>query len=889
MNKIPVLTFNTGEVTPLLWWRSDLEKYQGSSRRLENFLVEPQGAIKRRLGTKVFSRLGNKGEFTGVRVIPWVISKDDYFQLVFVPGTIKVFNRSGIQVTSLAHPYSEEELKSIDYTQVYDIMFIASNGHPLKELQRTATFTFQLVDHEFKGGPFGDQNLDTTKTLTATYSAPAFFDVVATGHSPFAATDVGRKLKILNATLSEVSGTFGTSDQGQVSTTLPGNGTVKLTTFGGVWDGRLDLQKSLDNGSTWQNIGSISAIDGNRNGSITREINEHNAIVRAIMAVRNSTTSDSGCQYYLSTTGEQFTYLEVISYTSPTEVRCGLVAGKNDTITNESIWALGEFSETTGYPRTVAIFEERLFLGGTTSKPATIYGSVINDWENFHQTTFDDGPLTFSLSSDSRNTIRWMVPEKQLIIGTDAAEWTIGSRENKQALNAGNVSARRQQQFGSDPIKPIESGDMTVYVESGGKRMRTVSYVFQDDGYISNDMTILAEHLTKDFDLSRLAYARTPDKIIWALRSDGTLLSFSFEKDQNVMAWARHPMPNATILDIDSVIGPNNDEVGLIIEREDGIYYEVINQTNDCIDWVQKYNLDSDNEIISLYGDENGFVVYDDILDKENPAFQGTGLFIRLNSAATDLSFRVGGQLLAVNVDYVDAGNLLYWFPKITNSLLLKAFDGLTEITALSKIDANDSFVIRVDNDSNDIDTAKIKYNAVDLVKNTDFFVMSGARQFLIVDQAGQDINLYSVTESDNTAWPVEDWSINEVKELISTAGTGRVNLTVGLPMVSLCELTDVTPRPGLRKNFSEAELYLVDSVGGEISANGGKKYEVIKYIDKNVTANQIPEPYTGKKVIPMVHGYTNDKNQSIIIKNDSIHKMTVAALALIGNVTGNK
>jgi len=893
MNKLPLLTFNTGEVTPLLWWRSDLEKYQGMSRRLENFLVEPQGAIKRRLGTKVFQRLGEKGEFDGVRIIPWVISRDDYFQLVFIPGEIKIFNRAGIEITSLAHPYSVDDLAIMDYQQVYDIMFIANNNHPLKELRRTGQFSFQLVDHNFNGGPFGDQNVDTSDTLTATFNSGVSFTVTASGHSPFVSTDVGRQIKILNATLSEVSGNFDDTQQGDVSATLPGNGTVTLRTEGGVWEGRLDLQKSLDNGATWVNIGSISSIEGNRNGEITREVTEYNAIVRARMAERTTTTDDSGCQYYLSTTGEQYTHLEITSFSSSTNVGAMLLAGKKETITDESIWFLGSFSETTGFPGTVTIFEERLFLGGTIEKPATIYGSKINDWENFNQTTFDDGPVVFTLSSDARNSIRWMIPETQLIIGTDSGEWTVGTRENDKALSGSgsNVTARRHQQFGSEPIKPVEGGDMTIYVESGGKRMRTVSYVFQDDGYISNDMMILAEHLTKEYDLTRLAYTRTPDKIIWALREDGLLMSFTFERDQNISAWARHPMPNSKILDIDAVIGPDNDEVGLVVEREDGIYYEVINQNNLCIDWAQEYSLNSVNEIISLFGNESGFVIYDQTLDELDLEFTGTGTFIRLDSAASSLIFSYGGKTLALNEDYMDAGNLLYWFPSknFTQSSAIKAFDGLTEITALSRIDANESFVIRVDNDSKNINNAKVKNNGVDLVRDLDFFTMTGARQFLIIDAGAYNINQITVHNNNDTAWSVDDWSIDNADNMISLVNTQTTDFIAGLPISSLIEMIDPTGGPGFTRNFTEVELYLVDSVGGSISLNGGKTTDEIKYLDSDIVPDTKPEPYTGKKVIPAMHGYTNDNNQSIIIENDSIHRMSVAAVALIGNVTGKK
>ena len=145
-NKIPILKFNTGEISPELWWRSDIEKYMGSSRRLENFIVKPQGAIKRRFGTRAITRIGNKGQYEDAKIIPWVITREDYFQLIFTPdGNISIYNRIGSLVEIISHPYSAQELAEIDFQQVFDVMFIAHENHPLQDLKRTAQFTFTLT------------------------------------------------------------------------------------------------------------------------------------------------------------------------------------------------------------------------------------------------------------------------------------------------------------------------------------------------------------------------------------------------------------------------------------------------------------------------------------------------------------------------------------------------------------------------------------------------------------------------------------------------------------------------------------------------------------------------------------------------------------------------
>ena len=59
--------------------------------------------------------------------------------------------------------------------------------------------------------------------------------------------------------------------------------------------------------------------------------------------------------------------------------------------------------------------------------------------------------------------------------------------------------------------------------------------------------------------------------------------------------------------------------------------------------------------------------------------------------------------------------------------------------------------------------------------------------------------------------------------------------------------------------------------------------------IDVNTITDQLIEPFTGKKRIAFNHGYSNDEDDSIMIRNNSVHGMTICALNLIGRVSGKK
>ena len=52
MSNIGLIRFNGGEGTPLIDVRSDIEKYAGLCRKLENFFPRIYGPAERRTGTR---------------------------------------------------------------------------------------------------------------------------------------------------------------------------------------------------------------------------------------------------------------------------------------------------------------------------------------------------------------------------------------------------------------------------------------------------------------------------------------------------------------------------------------------------------------------------------------------------------------------------------------------------------------------------------------------------------------------------------------------------------------------------------------------------------------------------------------------------------------------
>jgi hypothetical protein len=231
------------------------------------------------------------------------------------------------------------------------------------------------------------------------------------------------------------------------------------------------------------------------------------------------------------------------------------------------LWSEAAFSGVRGYPRAVAIHEQRLCFGGTAHQPNTFWCSKVDDFENFQLGSSADDGLQFTVASSEGNRIEWMFSQQRLMIGTSGDEWTIGGADSGQAFSATNVQAQKQSSFGSKTMRAILLNDVLLFVQRRGRKVRELTYSFERDGWVAPDLTVLSEHVTQG-ELVELAFQQQPDAILWAVRGDGQLVGMSYERDQEVVAWHRHTT-DGEFESVATVYGLSgaDDEVWLVVKR----------------------------------------------------------------------------------------------------------------------------------------------------------------------------------------------------------------------------------------------------------------------------------------------------------------------------------
>lgn len=219
----------------------------------------------------------------------------------------------------------------------------------------------------------------------------------------------------------------------------------------------------------------------------------------------------------------------------------------------------------TNYPSCICFFEERLWM----ANDQTLWASKSADFYNLSMGTNDDDALEYTIGSNQVNKIQWLSSGKILIVGTSGGEYKISASSLDEAITPLNVRIVRQSSYGSAYHECIPVGAVTLFITKSRRKIREFTYSFENDTYVSPDMITLAIHLTRNANITYMAYQQDPNSCIWCIRNDGTLLGFTYLRLEGITAWHRHVTDGTfeSVACIPNTIGKGYDEVWVVINR----------------------------------------------------------------------------------------------------------------------------------------------------------------------------------------------------------------------------------------------------------------------------------------------------------------------------------
>ena len=163
-----------------------------------------------------------------------------------------------------------------------------------------------------------------------------------------------------------------------------------------------------------------------------------------------------------------------------------------------------------------------------------------------------------------------------MIVGTSGGEFAVSASGTTEPISPTNAQIKRQANYGSANIQPIQVGNVTMFVQRASRKIRELVYNFDEDSYQAPDLTVLAEHITES-GITELAFQQEPDNVVWCVLTNGKFVGMTYRREENVVGWHEQIIGgsfgsgNAVVESVAVIPGDlNEDEVFLVVKRTIG-------------------------------------------------------------------------------------------------------------------------------------------------------------------------------------------------------------------------------------------------------------------------------------------------------------------------------
>ncbi len=532
-------TFTRGECSPLAFARNDIQVYAQSAELIRNFHVLKEGGLRRRSGSRYRgrSKYGNRT----ARLVPFIYSNtqafalemgdeyarfwtgggylggggltdDDGTMLFDDDGYTQLADDDEADPYEIVSPYSEDVLAGLQWVHVNDVQYFGSPDGALKpqKLKRYSNTHWAFEEVEFIDGPYLPIN-DQKNGL----SSDDTLDTDETVEFAWESTDG------LNGGLGLQSTDVGRQIRAQ---------------FGGKW--------------SW---GVITAVTDEKTCDVL--IKEGNGYGGS-----GSESLDPGGLFSLAAD-------EVTDAFRATEI-----GSKNLNKFKTYSWRLGAFSDTTGYPKSVTLFQGRVFWGRTNANPRAVFYSRSNLPDVFSPSDVD-GTVTDShggmldIIGARGDEILWLQEAPRLQIGTGSAVRSLGGSDVEQAFSPRNISQRLEVAQGVADVRPELVGPSTIHAGRYGKAIHDLFFDFQANTLVAPNLSVSSEHLFKA-GVKEFAFQQKPNETLWTLLDDGSLAATTIERYEKVVGFTRHDLQDGDVQSICCIPGTVQDDPWLLVRRE---------------------------------------------------------------------------------------------------------------------------------------------------------------------------------------------------------------------------------------------------------------------------------------------------------------------------------
>lgn len=544
-------SFTVGEISDLVAGRIDIDKYKSACRTAINVVALPFGPMTRRPGFKFVQELPDSSKTA--KLVEFEYSNQQTYILEFSDLLIRFYKDQGIILSggspySIVSPYAEADLTDLRFTQSFDTVYITHPNYAPRKLVRNGHTNWVLSTVSFSEPAWLDEN---TTAVTMTPSGTTGSITITASSATFASTDVGRSIR------------YKSGPDKSKTISYPGTGTQVYYDIPFYPQTSSDIDVNFVEATGTRTAKTyIAGAPGA--GQYT--------IANGQVQTGDTASTSQKVEIAQKNAGSgQWGWVTITAYTNSTTVTATVqrtLAGTNASV----YWRLGAWSDTTGWPKLCTFHEQRLWFANTTTQPNTIWGSRTADFENFQ---YDNDEYKGTAEASSSVTYSLETPAIQFIAGLRAMlcgcnNGIIPIVSQNGAIEATSTPlARIDGNYRCEDLPIVKTADEILFIELLQKRVNSAAYSYEKDGFKVDDLTLLAPQISESSGFKQLAYAETPNRVLWVILEDGSLVSCTFKANQNLTGWTRHTVGGTGVVveSIAVIPGTSYSEVWAIIKR----------------------------------------------------------------------------------------------------------------------------------------------------------------------------------------------------------------------------------------------------------------------------------------------------------------------------------
>jgi len=213
--------FTAGEISPQLYGRVDIAKYQNGAKRMLNALPQVHGGARRRFGTIFVREVKDSSKVT--RLVPFVLNATTAYIIEMGDLYARYYKNNAVLGApyEVVTPYASSQIFDVDYTHGEDTMFMFHEAVAPQRMIRAGDTSWTLGAAPFVQVPFEEPGIYPAATLTPSVKDPVGAVVTLTAGAPvFSAGNVGSSVKINGGIVFITAYTDGTHVDGLIKQEL---------------------------------------------------------------------------------------------------------------------------------------------------------------------------------------------------------------------------------------------------------------------------------------------------------------------------------------------------------------------------------------------------------------------------------------------------------------------------------------------------------------------------------------------------------------------------------------------------------------------------------------------------------------------------------------------